>query len=114
MMFGFKIPAAVGYALAGLGLAAAILGLIWLMTAHAAETAREACNAHWQAQIAKVNEQVALAKLVHEQDVTRLQDEARTKANDFQRQFDELEHANAALPDTTCGIEHDRVRLLRR
>jgi Tfp pilus assembly protein PilN len=100
--------------LGGAAAAALVFGaLVWLIHA-VADSAREERNIYWRGEIAKVNEQVALAKLVHEQNVARLQDEARTKANDFQRQFDELEHANAALPDNSCGIEHDRVRLLRK
>jgi hypothetical protein len=84
------------------------------MVSSAVETARLERDAHWMGEIAMANEQTALAQLIQTREKERLDAEAREAAVKFQQLVDDLEHANEALPDNSCGLDADRVRLLRK
>ncbi len=76
--------------------------------------ARTERDIYWRGEIARANEQTALAKLLQVEETQRLEGALALQTEQFQQHIDDLEHANAALPDSACGLDADRVRLLRK
>lgn len=99
-------------ALAGLGFWRGMVA-IDALEARAAATAKAERDAHWRAQIAASNAEVANARA--EQAVAAMTADAAMRAAEarFQTELNDLESRNAALPGgNSRGIGRDRVRLL--
>jgi hypothetical protein len=101
-------------ALAGIGAwraAAELSGLI----ADARTNAIAERDAHWTGQIAASNTRVAEAQLARATEAARISADAELTISGLRSALTELETANARLPNAAaCGLDRDRVRLLRR
>lgn len=96
--------------------------LCWLATSqvralvdNAVAVAKAERNAHWKGQIAEAERQAAEQVLAQVRQSQAIERQLRDASGDVQSQLTELEKQNAALlADDSCGIDHDRVRLLNR
>ena len=69
----------------------------------------------WTAQIAAANAEVAKREAERERAAAALSAQLAALREESSTRISELERANAALPNAAaCGIDRDRVRLLRR
>lgn len=77
--------------------------------------ARAGRDHYWREQIARANEETAKAEAALARQAMERSAELATAEETIRLKQDELEKANAAIPDNSGGgIGHDRVRLLNR
>lgn len=76
--------------------------------------ARAERDHYWREQIARANEETAKAEAALARQAMERSAELAAAEETIRLKQDELEKANAAIPDNSGGIGHDRVRLLNR
>lgn len=68
----------------------------------------------WQAEIAVSNAKIAEAQLAADRAARAASDKAAGEIAALRKSLEDMERANAALPNgDACGLDRDRVRLLR-
>lgn len=110
--FVFAITAAIVCA-AGIGWAG--IAKIDGMVANARTTAIAERDAHWQAEIARSNQEVAELRADQAEHVAAIDADAHVKIALAEREATEVRKDSDALPDDgSCGLSLDRVQLLDR
>lgn len=80
----------------------------------AVATAKSERDAQWKWQIAEANRRVAEAQTAQVRHAQQVEESARAEVENVQNQLNELEKANATLPDSGLGISRGRIRLLNK
>lgn len=87
---------------------------IHALVAEATAMAGRERDSHWQSEIHKANADAARRLATQRQEALNAQAEAQAEIQHLKEQLEDMEDANAALPDNNCGIDRERVWLLNK